>query len=119
MNARSKWLALALVATLAGCSPGRAASGGGPNPNDKRGQALACLRADGLPALPVGDDRIVVGEGRGAPRIRYFTTSGEAEALQFKGGAEGAEQIGNALLWTGSASDRLLERIEACLDEVP
>ena len=107
------------AALLAGCSSGAATGGGGPNPNDERGQALACLTGKRLPARAVGEREIVVGEGAGAPRIRYFTTSGEAEALQFEGGAEGAEQIGNALLWVKRGSDKLLDEIESCLNEVP
>ena len=36
----------------------------------------------------------MIGDGADAPRIKFFLTAGEAEAAQFEGDGEGAEQIG-------------------------
>jgi hypothetical protein len=107
-------LALALP-LLAGC--------GGPDydadPNDKRAVALECLtETKDLSARLDGEDAIVVGDAETGPRIRFFLTSGEAEAEQFAGRGEGAEQIGNALLFVRDGSEEDLAEIENCLDEL-
>ena len=52
------------------------------------------------------------------PRIEFFVTSGEAEGRQFQGNAQGAEHIGNALLFVREADDDLLEEIEGCLQDL-
>ena len=108
--------ALAVAAMVAaGC--------GGPDydadPNDKRAVALECLtETKELDARLDGKDAIVVGDGDSGPRIRFFLTSGEAEAEQFEGRGEGAEQIGNALLFTREGSEADLAEVENCLDEL-
>ena len=43
---------------------------------------------------PDGKQEIVIGDGADAPHIKFFLTAGEAEAEQFQGRGEGAEQIG-------------------------
>ena len=111
--------ALVLVcaaAALAACgSDGGGSAGGG----DKRGAALGCLRGEkGLPARAVGEDTIQVGHGERGPRIRFFLHGGEAEATQFEGKGEGAEQIGSALLYVRGASEDLLDDVEKCLEEL-
>jgi hypothetical protein len=108
--------ALALAAAVvAGC--------GGPDydadPNDKRAVALECLtETKNLDARLDGEDAIVVGNSDTGPRIRFFLTNGEAEAEQFEGRGEGAEQIGNALLFVREGSEDDLAEIENCLDEL-
>ena len=73
-------------------------SGGGPDPNDKRAVALNCItNREGLDARLVGEKSIQV-DGPSGPRAEFFVSSGEAEALQFQGDAQGAQQIGAALL---------------------
>jgi hypothetical protein len=107
-----------------GCAAAFAAgSCGGPDydadPNDKRAVALECLtETKGLDARLDGKDAIVVGDGESGPRIRFFLTSGEAEAEQFEGRGEGAEHIGNALLFTRQGSEEVLADVENCLDEL-
>jgi hypothetical protein len=108
--------ALALAAALvAGCgSPDYDA-----DPNDKRAVALECLtETKRLEARLQGEDAILVGDSESGPRIRFFLTSGEAEAEQFEGRGEGAEQIGNALLFTRDGSEEELADVESCLDEL-
>ena len=47
--------------------------------------------------------------------MEFFVSSGEAEARQFQGEAQGAQQVGAALLFVNDGSMRLLEKIEDCL----
>jgi hypothetical protein len=115
---RRSILMLSLVAALgAGCG----SSDGSPSGDDSdtRAGVLACLTEEkGLDAREEGDEEIVV-DGPGTPRIRFYLTAGEAEAAQFEGDGEGAEQIGAALLFVKpqitDASEELLSEIEECL----
>jgi hypothetical protein len=110
---------LALLA-LSGCGLGSSDAGGGDS-GDDRTDALACLEDAGLEARLEGDDgseEIVIGDSTDAPRIVFFLTAGEAEAEQFQGRAEGAEQIGAAHLYVGDGSDDVLHEAELCLAEL-
>jgi hypothetical protein len=85
---------------------------------DKRGIALQCIRDRmGIEAVAVGDKTIQVGPGNEGPRIDFFQSSLEAEGEQFEGRAEGAEQIGAALLYVREASEDQLVDLEECLNE--
>jgi len=113
---------LALVpAALAGCSLGSEDAGGG-NDLDDRSAAMACLDDAGVRGArltgPEGDQQIVIGHSANAPRIKFFLTAGEAEAEQFQGRGEGAEQIGGTLLYVGDGSDDLLKPVEKCLADL-
>jgi hypothetical protein len=106
--------AAALVASLALLSP---AGCGAPDERnrgsyDPRVPIVACLRDESVPGRLAGR-RAVVAEG---VRIEFLATPGAAEARQISGHAQGAEQIGRALIWVGRAPDKLLERIEECVD---
>ena len=120
MNALHIALAAACAGTLvaSGCGIGGdddAISQAGPNPNDKRAVALACMtRQKQLPARLVGDKSIQV-DGPDAPRVEFFVSSGEAEARQFQGKGQGAEQVGAALLFVNRGSDDVLKKVEDCL----
>ena len=111
--------AASLVALVSsGCGIGGdddAISRAGPNPNDKRAVALACItREKGVPARLAGEKSIQV-EGSNAPRVEFFVSSGEAEARQFQGEAQGAEQVGAALLFVNGGDDEVLKKVEDCL----
>lgn len=110
--------ALALGACGGSDSPADSpASGKPPDPNDKRAVAFACLRDDKqLPVRMVGDKSIQVGD-RGGPRVEFFVSSGEAEGRQFDGNAQGAEQIGAALLYINRGGEDQLKLVEECLDD--
>jgi len=113
-------LSLALLA-LSAC--GSSDAGPTEDDSDKRALALECITEDkGVNARLEGDDWIAVEGGRDAPRIRFFLTSGEAESAQFRGEAEGAEQIGAALLFVSPAlredSEELLGDVESCLADL-
>jgi hypothetical protein len=109
-------LTLGLAALLGGCSLSSNDGSSGDNGSDKRALALECLRQEKhLGARAAGDDALIVGDPGSGPRIRFFLTSGEAEAAQFEGKGEGAEQIGSALLFVRGGSDEVLEQVEDCL----
>ena len=99
---------------LAGCGGDDAIREAGPNPSDKRGVALACIKGAGVPAALSGEKSIQV-DGPDAPRIEFFVSSGEAEGQQFQGEAQGAEQVGAALLFVNQGDDEMLQKIEDCL----
>lgn len=118
---RSPALLLALLALLPGCGLGSDDAGGGEDDSDKRAVAMACLEEEQVDARlegEEGDEEIVIGDGENAPRITFFLTAGEAEAFQFEGSGEGAEQIGPTLLYVRGGSDELLETVELCLAEL-
>jgi hypothetical protein len=113
--------ALACALMASGCSSGGAAGGGSSKPATEtdRAAALGCLRGQQkLDARPVGKDTVTIGPDRRGPRIRFFLNAGEAEAAQFEGREEGSEQIGSALLYVDSASKAVLDKVEACLDDL-
>ena len=102
---------------LPGCGIG--SDDAGPDPSDKRAATLECLRDEkGVDARPAGPSGIQVGDPATGPRVRFYLTSGEAEAAQFKGTQEGSEHIGSALLFVRGGSDKVLEDVEACLDSL-
>ena len=114
------WIVLA-AAALARCGLGSDDAGGGDDLDD-RSAAMACLEDAGIEDArlvgPEGDQEIVIGDGENAPRIKFFLTAGEAEAEQFQGRGEGAEQIGGTLLYVRDGSDDLLEPVEKCLADL-
>jgi hypothetical protein len=111
------WLAIPLLAlALAACGSDDASPGG--DDGDSRAATIACLGAQGIDAREQGDDEVVLtGENEG-PTIRFYLTAGEAEAAQFEGDGEGAEQIGAALLFVRKADDDTLESVEDCLTSI-
>jgi len=115
--------AIAIAIALGACGSGGdtnpatpAAAGAPPDPNDKRGVALQCIKEKGLEARMVGKQSIQVG-AFGGPRVEFFVSGGEAEGQQFQGQAQAAEQIGAALLFVNEATPEQLDDVEACLDD--
>jgi hypothetical protein len=117
---RRPLLLLALGASaLSGCSLGSSGPEPGDDTGDKRAAALTCLTEEKhLDAADRGDNQIVVGDPKTGPRIVFYLTSGQAEAAQFEGDGEGAEQIGAALLFVRKADDDTLESVEDCLTSI-
>jgi hypothetical protein len=105
-------LGLLVLTVLAGCGSNDA--GPEEETTDLRTKIMECFEEDGIDASAVGEDEAVVGDGPGAPRLKFFLTAGESEAAQFIGDAEGAEQIGKVLLWVNDGDDELLEDVESC-----
>ncbi len=52
-----------------------------------------------------------------APGSSSTSPPGAAETTQFKGEAQGAEQIENALMYVRQGDDKLLEELEGCVDD--
>jgi hypothetical protein len=113
-------LLLLVLAMLPGCGLGSDDAAPSEDESDKRSAAMECFEEEGIPARLEGDTDVIIGEGEGegAPRIKFFLTSGESEAAQFRGDAEGAEQIGAALLYVNDGEDELLEDVENCLGDL-
>jgi hypothetical protein len=112
---------LLLVTVLAGCGSDDAAPVG--DDTDARGTALACIAdQNGIDARLDGDDEIALGGAAAGTHIRFYLTAGEAEAAQFEGDGEGAEQIGAALLFVEPEVDPetedILGDVEKCLSEL-
>jgi hypothetical protein len=104
---------------MAGCgaSDTGGSAGAGPDPNDKQAVALDCLNGKDVPVARRGDSGLQVGDPASGPRIVFYLTNGQAEGKQFAGGAQGAEQIGAALLYVRQGNDDLLQKVEDCLDD--
>ena len=84
----------------------------GYEPYQPRDAALGCLKRAGLKAVPVGKDRIKLEHGAS---IYFAADRGGAAAMQVRGQAEGAEVIGSALYFVGSAGGNITARVESCL----
>jgi hypothetical protein len=108
------------LAALAGGGCGVSSGGDeGTDPNDKRATALECLTEEKeVDARLLGRNSIQVGNPESGPRIRFFLTGGAAEAEQFQGRGEGAEQIKSALLFTRGGSEDTLKAAEECLSDL-
>ena len=65
------------------------------------------------------NEQVVLDAG---PHVRFYLTAAEAEAAQFRGAGEGAEQIGSALLFVDPEVDPktedVLKAVEGCLAEL-
>jgi hypothetical protein len=107
------------AAALPGCTIGSSSGEPGDDDADKRGAAVTCLTEDkGLDAREEGKNEVIVGDPETGPRIVFYLTSGQAEAAQFEGDGEGAEQIGSALLFVRHAGEDLLDDVEDCLTDL-
>ena len=113
-------LALPLVLlALAGCGSSDAAPE--VDESDKPGSTIACLDAEGVSARVNDEDENEVLLDAG-PRVKFYLTAAAAEAAQFQGEGEGAEQIGSALLFVDPEVDPETEEVlkvtEGCLAEL-
>ena len=108
-----------LLLALAGCGSNDAAPA--VDESDKPGSTVACLDAEGVAAHVEGEDsgEVVLDAG---PRVKFYLTAAEAEAAQFRGAGEGAEQIGSALLFVDPEVDPdtedVLKDVEGCLADL-
>lgn len=84
----------------------------GYQPYQTRNAALGCLQRGGIKAVAIGKDRIKLEQGAS---IYFAADRGGAAAMQARGEAEGAEVIGSALYFVGSASGNITARVESCL----
>jgi hypothetical protein len=113
-------LALPLVLlAIAGCGSSDAAPA--VDESDKPGSTVACLDAQGVAAhVDAKDDNQVLLDA--GPRVKFYLTAAAAEAAQFQGEGEGAEQIGSALLFVDPEVDPTTEDVlkaaEGCLADL-
>jgi uncharacterized protein YceK len=73
---------------------------------------VACLRGNHLAVSMVGGSDLLVG---GSVRVHFAPAPEIAQGEQLQAREQGAEVIGSALLYPGSASDAELHVIEQCL----
>jgi hypothetical protein len=89
--------------------------------SDTPGVALACLEENGVAATRTGENDNEL-ELEAGPTIKFYLTAAEAEAAQFQGRGEGAEQIGSALLFVDPEVDEetedILHDVEVCLADL-
>jgi hypothetical protein len=89
--------------------------------SDLPGSTVACLEAEGVAAHVQGENggEVVLDAG---PRVKFYLTAAAAEAAQFQGEGEGAEQIGSALLFVDPEVDPetedALKAAEGCLADL-
>lgn len=115
---------VAAVLALAGCGSiavkpsGRTASGAPASRgrvDDARvreADHVSCLRSSHLTVSEVGASDLLVG---GSVRVQFTPSKGVALGDQIEDREQGAEVIGSALLYPGSAPDAELHVIEQCL----
>ena len=110
---------LLLAVAVAGCGSSDAAPA--VDKSDLPGSTVACLDAQGVTAHVEGKDEneVVLDAG---PRVKFYLTAASAEAAQFQGEGEGAEQIGSALLFVDPEVDPETEDVlkvaEGCLADL-
>jgi len=133
---RSPLAALALLCALlvfavTGCGSGGTTVGGGndaapaattpagaqPAAFDPRDAPLGCLAAKGIRAEKDArqTDRLDVLPPSSGASIQFASTPAEAQGIQLRNGAPGAEVIGPHLLTVGRLGDDELRAIETCL----
>ena len=109
------------AAALAACGSDDA---GSDEDADKPTLALECITEEKELQARRGsrEDEILVENGPNDLRIRFFLTADEALGAQFTGKGEGAEQIGNALLFVEpevrQETEELLGDVEGCLGDL-
>ena len=101
---------------LAGCGIGD--EDVGPDPADKKAATLECLNEKEVAARSARGNDIQVGDPPRGPLIRFYLTSGEAEAAQFQGKVEGTEHISSALVFVNDGSEDVLQDVEECLADL-
>jgi hypothetical protein len=108
-----------LLLAVAGCGSNDAAPA--VDESDKPGSTIACLDYEGVKAHVNGkdDNEVLLDAG---PRVKFYLTAAAAEAAQFQGEGEGAEQIGSALLYVDPEPDPKTEDVlkvaEGCLADL-
>jgi hypothetical protein len=108
----------AVAVLLSGCAAVAHPPRGRGRVDDPRTAApdrLACLLSHHLPAREVGVDAIQVGALPAGPTVRFTPSNAVTEALKVTGHAQGAEMIGNALVYPNQASDSELSQVEDCV----
>ena len=117
--------AIFAVAVLTSCGSVRtpAESGGasalrggsdGHQPFQPRDKFIACVREAGGDAVPVGVYTAQMLPAATAPKVVYAVNGDEATVLQVQGKAEGAELIGQALVYSSRATEEQVKLAQKC-----
>ncbi len=85
------------------------------DPRTAHTNRIECLQRDHLPVVKVGNTDLQVGSLPAGATIDFAPTPGIAQGLQIQSSVQGAEVIGNALLYPNQASEQDLSKIESCL----
>jgi hypothetical protein len=83
--------------------------------DDPRTKHIKCLRALNLPVIEQGKTNLLIGTPPNQVTAMFVPTPATAQDEQISGHVQGAEAIGNGLLFPGPAPDAELQGIEACL----
>ena len=83
--------------------------------DDPRVKYLKCLEATHMPVIERGTTDLLVGTPPNQVAATFTPTPGAAQDQQISGHTPGAEVIGSALLYPGTAPDSELQPIEDCL----
>ena len=109
------------IKPVAGSGATRTLAGGLPPGrgvvDDPRTKSAPCLQATKLAIVRVGATGLLVGTGGDQAKVVFVPTPGGAQHVQISGGTQGAEVIGNALLYPQAMSDPHLSQVEDCLAE--
>lgn len=101
--------------------PGNLGTQGSPSPQstgfDPAGDLVNCLRAAHITSHRTGPTEVLVDPPEAGVRVVFAGTIGEADFAQLRGKAEGAQVIGRALLYVGTASDDQLSKVEKCVNK--
>jgi hypothetical protein len=120
-HAKTFFAAVLAIVALAACggSIAKPPDGRGKvdDPRTNQPDRLACLLADHLPAVKVGQTGIQIGALPAGPTIQFVPTTGIAQGLQIEDQEQGAEIIGTALLYPHQAPDGELSLIQGCLQQ--
>jgi len=123
-------LALLPALVLVACGSGGTTVGGGSRSTaepaaggaraaafDPRDAPLGCILGKGLRAEkdPREADRLLILPASSGASIAFAATAAEAQGVQLRNEAPGAEVIGPHLLTVGTLSDDQLTKVETCL----
>jgi len=85
------------------------------DPRTRAPNHLQCLRDHHLPVRTLGATGMQIGQPPAGPMIVFEPTATIAEGDQIQAREQGAEAIGNALLYPNQAPDAELKTVEDCL----
>lgn len=85
--------------------------------DDPRTAHLKCLERAHLQVIRRGKSDLLIGTPPNQVAATFTPTPGAAQEEQITGHVQGAEAIGSALLYPGSAPDPELTAIEKCLSQ--
>lgn len=99
-------------------APGARGGGVKPDTSNPSASLIACLGQHRVGAHQAAPDDVAVDPPEAGIHVRFLGTDGDAQAEQIRGGADGAEVILNALLYTGRGTDAQLKTVESCVANV-